>query len=668
MATGGEDCNDDIQEVTVDSDEFVGDVNCPLCLQEFTNPRMLPCMHTFCQHCLSDYILSLDRENRENEKRTHFPCPVCRQEIQPPCPEKSTQEWAAMFKQSPLLAMVCEGKEDFHCSMCELDGKMESVTDICVTCIDAFCASCTAYHRNLKATKGHTLVSKNKMNYNPHEMKKFVEMFTCIEHGGKEIEFYCEDHKAECCARCAYTKHKVCNNVHDLKDKQMIAVRSPQHTVDEMKMMENHLNKIVNTITNEQSEANKLKEEIDALRIRFNNLLDKLLQRVDMEETHKQENTKKKNQCLSLAAAINSSYRLLQLASQHGSDTQLLLTLIRSEEHLKNYKEQMCIEWVHQSLELHPDLSGLLSLKEEDVAKVSTERRKDTLPVMEVTRKKQEKSLEECQIEMTHKKEVMCPDCGKYDYPFFSGAVYLPKGNIMLVDTNNRRCCLYNADFEHISHYIFQLTSCGLHDASLVSDTEVVVSLCNSQQLQFLSVEQEIKPTSKITTRFCCTGIATLYKDRIIVSGKNDESNYYWSIISKTGDELSYHDIGKNCSYDRTTYLALDESKTRIYMSCKYIDTLFCFNLDGDTIFTIKENYLRDPTGIGLGGDNNIYVVGSSSKMFQILPDGTVLEVCETKFPYRPQTICFSHTSDIFFITDGFMPKEEIYLYKFTTK
>ena len=45
-------------------------VDCALCLEEFKQPKILPCSHTFCLQCLEELI------------RTHpgnkFPCPECR--------------------------------------------------------------------------------------------------------------------------------------------------------------------------------------------------------------------------------------------------------------------------------------------------------------------------------------------------------------------------------------------------------------------------------------------------------------------------------------------------------------------------------------------------------------------------------------------------------------
>jgi hypothetical protein len=47
------------------------DATCSICAELFTDPRLLPCLHTFCFQCLRDYYDSLDtRELR---------CPVCRE-------------------------------------------------------------------------------------------------------------------------------------------------------------------------------------------------------------------------------------------------------------------------------------------------------------------------------------------------------------------------------------------------------------------------------------------------------------------------------------------------------------------------------------------------------------------------------------------------------------
>ncbi|BFZ21132.1 hypothetical protein BsWGS_24172 [Bradybaena similaris] len=48
-------------------------LTCSICFNSFTRPKALPCLHTYCEGCLRDYIVS-----RGYESSGKFPCPVCR--------------------------------------------------------------------------------------------------------------------------------------------------------------------------------------------------------------------------------------------------------------------------------------------------------------------------------------------------------------------------------------------------------------------------------------------------------------------------------------------------------------------------------------------------------------------------------------------------------------
>ncbi|KAK6172339.1 hypothetical protein SNE40_016019 [Patella caerulea] len=53
-------------------------MECSICHRQFTKPKALPCLHTFCEECLRSYIAS----NPDSEHaRGGVPCPACRQTI-----------------------------------------------------------------------------------------------------------------------------------------------------------------------------------------------------------------------------------------------------------------------------------------------------------------------------------------------------------------------------------------------------------------------------------------------------------------------------------------------------------------------------------------------------------------------------------------------------------
>jgi len=45
---------------------------CPICKDDFTDPRSLPCIHTFCLHCIA-------RWGRDKRPGDAMDCPVCNQ-------------------------------------------------------------------------------------------------------------------------------------------------------------------------------------------------------------------------------------------------------------------------------------------------------------------------------------------------------------------------------------------------------------------------------------------------------------------------------------------------------------------------------------------------------------------------------------------------------------
>lgn len=59
-------------------------VQCPICFEKFSQPRMLPCQHTFCLSCVRDFVLTILSKNQkaqnDSSKKLCFYCPSCQTE------------------------------------------------------------------------------------------------------------------------------------------------------------------------------------------------------------------------------------------------------------------------------------------------------------------------------------------------------------------------------------------------------------------------------------------------------------------------------------------------------------------------------------------------------------------------------------------------------------
>uniref|UniRef100_A0A3B4Y8U2 RING-type E3 ubiquitin transferase n=1 Tax=Seriola lalandi dorsalis TaxID=1841481 RepID=A0A3B4Y8U2_SERLL len=126
---------------------------CSICLDHYRNPKVLPCLHTFCESCLQNYI--------PPESLT-LSCPVCRQTSI--LPEKGVCALQNNFFITNLMEVL---QRDPECSRPEACSVLESVS---------------------AAVAGKPLC--------------------CPNHEGKVMEFYCESCETAMCLDCTEGEHR----------------------------------------------------------------------------------------------------------------------------------------------------------------------------------------------------------------------------------------------------------------------------------------------------------------------------------------------------------------------------------------------------------------------------------------------------------------------------
>ncbi|XP_078684176.1 uncharacterized protein LOC144917747 [Branchiostoma floridae x Branchiostoma belcheri] len=136
------------------ADEFLV---CQVCLEDFRQPKMLPCLHTFCQPCLEKVLAA--------EPIGKLDCPTCRQDV--PLPRNGVQGLKSNFlvgklrdilqQQQQPAGKTSEAREDgVPCTVCEVGN---SAQFYCVECTEYLCQTCNKTHRRFKSTKSHRVVT-----------------------------------------------------------------------------------------------------------------------------------------------------------------------------------------------------------------------------------------------------------------------------------------------------------------------------------------------------------------------------------------------------------------------------------------------------------------------------------------------------------------------------
>ncbi|KAL3891414.1 hypothetical protein ACJMK2_003676 [Sinanodonta woodiana] len=642
---------------------------CPICLEQFNIPRQLPCAHSFCENCLQSHITT---QTGKITKLSSIKCPVCRNSASPSIKDRPTSEWATLFPVNTVLQSIlpAKSKVDHLCDACNTEGTTAPAEGFCVVCKEAMCEDCLKVHRKQKMSKDHTILSVEELDCNPENVMKLAEGFTCLEHDGEDIKYYCKDHKLPCCATCFIKSHKLCSKVIDLKEElpALLSANKPVEIIVDMKKIESHLNKFIemndSSINNLETQVNGLTTEIRSIRKVINDVLDKLEEQVKTEgnRIYKEEVIRKQeenHQCLSLIHAVRNSHYLLEAAHKYGSNLQKFLMAEKMTSQLHSYynlvgEKYEKTETIRFEVQIASPIKSVLSLSLSELGKVVATTSSNTLPLLCSSR-----PLKDCDVEKVDVIDLKVPTGNT---PCYSGVTFLPGDRVMLADYPNNQCILLSSSYQFITSHI--LTS-RPWNICVLDDQEVAVSLYNQNKIQILSVIGDIiRPVRMITTIYNCHGIAAAGEGEIVVNGYCGNDKSQWSLINLRGKVKCTHHYDSP-GYNWFNYIALNNMKTRVYVSVHTKNLLLCFDMDGKKLFTYSPDNLRGPMGIAVDRYDNIYVLGKdSNNLHQLSPDGSVRQVVNTGVPTGPRAICIHQRKDILIITNTSDERRKLYMYQ----
>ncbi|XP_069556340.1 transcription intermediary factor 1-alpha isoform X2 [Brachyistius frenatus] len=179
---------------------------CPICKLSFHNrePKLLPCLHSFCKRCLPAPFRSADpRRDPQGQVDNTKPlgairCPVCRQE----CWEMDVLD-NFFVKDSAEVPSSTVEKNSQVCMSC--DDNTEA-TGYCVECVEFLCVTCIEAHQRVKFTRDHTIRQKEEMS--PAVGISQQKPVFCDVHKQEPLKLFCETCDRLTCRDCQLLKHK----------------------------------------------------------------------------------------------------------------------------------------------------------------------------------------------------------------------------------------------------------------------------------------------------------------------------------------------------------------------------------------------------------------------------------------------------------------------------
>nr|KAG5707036.1 hypothetical protein BaRGS_019641 [Batillaria attramentaria] len=188
------------------------ETECSVCHENFTTPKILPCAHLLCRHCLVTWLKS----------ETDAQCPLCRYAIVDP-KDKASKSLDDIADSLPTdLAMEARVEcaailsQDHVCGGC----RNSPAKSICLDCGEMLCTGCTIYHGNLQATRHHKVEDLATMTA---ERLASNRRLSCSTHPDEQSKLYCPTHGAAICHLCATSKHRACPEVREVEEKMQEA-------------------------------------------------------------------------------------------------------------------------------------------------------------------------------------------------------------------------------------------------------------------------------------------------------------------------------------------------------------------------------------------------------------------------------------------------------------
>ena len=215
-------------------------LTCSICLELFVSPVALPCGHSFCRDCISNY--------RGNQPKCK--CPLCTKEFTQTDLEVNiiVRDLVDDFKKSlEFQDQPCVEPGEVPCDMCT--GRQQKAVKSCLECAMSYCHAHLERHSKLAGTKKHQLVAPTV----------HLQDWMCEEHD-RLLECFCKTDQVCLCLRCLpdHTSHPMVSLKEAHKEKTVWLGKKRRDYQQMIQERKSKIQEIIDTSTRQIAEDKEL--------------------------------------------------------------------------------------------------------------------------------------------------------------------------------------------------------------------------------------------------------------------------------------------------------------------------------------------------------------------------------------------------------------------------
>ena len=181
-------------------------VTCSICLDTYTKPKTIACLHTFCYECLEKHALA-------SQRRGKFCCPECQTEVNIPEGNRFDNLPTSFLHNSLLSLLTVRQSGDGSQISCGICKKKSAEISYCFDCEKLMCSDCVNAHEVFQAAaaafEGHKVTPIKQFQVQDYEALLKRQSFCSQQyHERKVTRFFCLECQTCVCQICINTDHK----------------------------------------------------------------------------------------------------------------------------------------------------------------------------------------------------------------------------------------------------------------------------------------------------------------------------------------------------------------------------------------------------------------------------------------------------------------------------
>ena len=179
-------------------------ITCSICLDTFTKPKTIACLHTFCLKCLEKHALTTQRQGQ-------FRCPECQAQVNIPQGNRFDNLPTGFLQNSLLSLLAVRQSGDGSQISCGSCRKTSAEISYCFDCGRFLCPDCVNAHELLRniAFEGHKVTPVKQFQPADYEALLKRQSFCSQQYHEREVtRFFCLECQICVCQICIVTDHK----------------------------------------------------------------------------------------------------------------------------------------------------------------------------------------------------------------------------------------------------------------------------------------------------------------------------------------------------------------------------------------------------------------------------------------------------------------------------